>query len=235
MSRLKGWTPAFLNPATILWGVKVCKYGPRDSSATSWIEILFPGLSWCQVLKLCFIAALNGPKTDTSSGWIRWEQCGGKVSSVIPFALQNWTTWKSKWLLWLSNRSSTLFVRDAFVNFAKCFKLSKKVSALIHPDGWANPRQPGGPCRVIAGWNLTLGRMNDDIFSSFPFFYSSVAQLQQSNKKWSWELVNSSVPISSFLLFYFLFIYEPSNWSLTAVILWNHARHKSTPRARRHG
>ena len=62
---------------------------------------------------------------------------------------------------------------------------------------------------------LTLGRMNDHIFSSFPFFLflsCTVAAEQQKMVVGTGKLVRSYLLFFCyFILFYFLFIYEPSN------------------------
>lgn len=41
----------------------------------------------------------------------------------------------------------------------KCLRLSRKVSALIQPDGWAKPRHPEGPPRVMDGRNFFLRKI----------------------------------------------------------------------------
>jgi hypothetical protein len=81
------------------------------------------------------------------------------VSIIMPFSFAYLITLGSKWLLWLSRKSKWGFEVEHIINSTKCWKDLKKVSLLTHPDGWANPRKPGGPRSVIRLKNFMRGNI----------------------------------------------------------------------------
>ena len=125
-------------------GIILDTNGPLQSPATSLMLILFPGFRLIQSLWLFLRALLNGPNTETSSGCRKWEQCGGKVSSTIPWFLAYSIKGKSIWLTWLSISISTVRSLVAPTWDWKWTRAAKKFSEVIQPDSWTSPKEPIG-------------------------------------------------------------------------------------------
>lgn len=90
------------------------------------------------------IICLQGSKIVRSSGWSLWEVCGGRVSTMIPLALEKAITSILTWISYLLKITSCLCSRLQFVCFWQCCRYYKKFCLVIQPDGWEASSKPGG-------------------------------------------------------------------------------------------
>ena len=105
--RLKGHTPTFRNPATMVSGFIALYHAFAKRDEKENFVTTFPGFSamnvW-QTLDQCFF---NGPKKLTSSGCAACVVCGGKHIIVTPLLAAKRTAYGVKWVEWPSRSRST--------------------------------------------------------------------------------------------------------------------------------
>ena len=87
MFRLNGTMFVEEKPDKIFTGVTNIGQACLTMHSLSYMIIVLPGFRMIQESQTLLNAFLHGQKNPLLSDWNLWKECGGKVSSVIPFAL----------------------------------------------------------------------------------------------------------------------------------------------------
>ena len=95
------WIPVPRKPPLIFWEVKALSWAYTNAAShfTFWIRFIFVRISSSILAAMCLFNALNIP---TSSGWVKWEECGGKIAIMILLSIQYPTHSPVIWLSWPS-------------------------------------------------------------------------------------------------------------------------------------
>ena len=115
--QLKGHTPTFLNPATIVSGFIALYHACEKREEKENFVTTLPGFSamteW-QALDQCFF---SGPKKLTSSGCAACAVCGGRHNIVTPFFAAKLTVYGVKWVEWPSRSNNTVHCGGMFQKY----------------------------------------------------------------------------------------------------------------------